>query len=269
MKRRGIPLPASLTTSRSSGFEEFRDDPVGFVRTVLGIEPWAVQQQILHALATEPRVSVRSCNGAGKTICAAWATLWFLFTRPGSIVITTAPTGQQVKNLLWRRLRDAFGNARVPLPGRCLTGMLECGADWYALGLSTDKEVNFQGPHSSAGVLMVGDEASGLAEWMFSAMAGSMTEPGAKMLLIGNPNYPMGTFYDSQRLWPQAQRFHISAFDVPAHVLRPTWKEECLRDWGADSPLYQVRVMGEFPDQAPDSLIRMSWIVEAQERSTL
>jgi hypothetical protein len=115
---------------------------------------------------------------------------------------------------------------------------------------------------------MVGDEASGLEDWLFAAMKGSMTEEGARMLLIGNPNTASGFFYESQINWPPAQRIHISAFDVPAHVLRPSWREEMLIDAGGneDDTDYRVRVLGQPPDQGPDSLIAYSWVVKAQER---
>src|SRR5207253_1420450 len=149
LKRRGIEKPAPQID-----LTQYRADPVGFAQAVLGVEPWETQIRIMEALAREPRVSVRSCHGAGKTLCAAWCALWFLMTRPGSIVVTTAPTGNQVKNLLWRRLRAAYANSRVPLPGKCQTQQLDCGPDWYAIGISTDEEVNFQGPHSAAGVMM-------------------------------------------------------------------------------------------------------------------
>jgi phage terminase large subunit len=239
---------------------------VGFCRDILGVDPWEMQCRILEALAREPRVTVRSGNGIGKTLVAAWATLWFLYTRPGCIVVTTAPTGSQVKNLLWRRIRAAYTESKTPLPGRCMTQQLECGTNWYALGISTDEEVNFQGPHSAAGVLLIGDEASGLKPWMFAAMSGSLTEPGAKQLLIGNPNDPTGSFYESHKSWAPEQRFHISAFDVPAHVLRPEWKDEIAAEFGTESPVYQVRVLGEFPDAGEGSLFPMSLIEAAQKR---
>jgi phage terminase large subunit len=261
--RRGPALPAT----GANDFTAYRERPVEFVRDILGADPWERQADILQALACESRVTVRSCNNAGKTLCAAWAALWFLQTRPGSIVVTTAPTTRQVKDLLWRRIRAAFNGARTPLNGRCLTQMLECGTDWYATGFSTDEEVNFQGPHSPHGVLFIGDEASGLAEWLFQAASGFMTEAGAKMLLIGNPNVASGYFYNSHLTWPDRQRFHISAFDVPEHVLRPAWKVQMLEDYGEDNPAYQVRVLGEFPEQGEDSLISLKWINDAQERS--
>lgn len=236
------------------------------MREVLGADPWERQVQVLEALAREDRVSVRSCNGAGKTLCAAWACLWFLLTRPGSIVVTTAPSAHQVKNLLWRRLRSAYVNAKVTLPGRLLTDRLELGTEWYAVGLATDEEVKFQGPHSASGVLMVGDEASGLKEWIFAAMQGAMTEANAKMLLIGNPNQAVGTFFESQRSWPAEQRFHISAFDVPRAILRQEFIDQALTDWGEESPLYQVRVLGNFPPQGPGSLIALADAEAAQQR---
>jgi len=235
---------------------------------VLGVNPWAKQAEILAALAEHPRVTVRSCNGAGKTLCAAWSALWFLCTRPGSIVITTAPTGRQVKDLLWRRLRGAFHGAKQPLPGACQTLQLDCGVEWYALGMATDEEVKFQGPHSSAGVMFVGDEASGLAEWVFAAMEGSMTQAGAKMLLIGNPNIARGTFYESHRAWPREQKFHVSAFDTPEWLIDRSWIEEKRCDWGEESPQYQVRILGEFPTEGDDVLIPLSWCLKAQERDT-
>jgi phage terminase large subunit len=180
--------------------------------------------------------------------------------------VTTAPTKHQVVNLLWRRLRAAYRGAKVKLQGRCLTAMLEVDTEWYAIGIATDEEVNFQGPHSAAGVLMVGDEASGLAEWIYPAMQGTLTQEGAKQLLIGNPNHAAGFFYESHRNWPAAQRFHISAFDVPAHILTPGWKEEMLADHGEASPVYQVKVLGKFPPQGTNALISLQWVEDAMNR---
>lgn len=262
----GKQLITGIAVESAADLRVYRNDPLGFAREVLGVEPWERQQAIMQAVAEFDRVTVRSCNGAGKTLVASWICLWFLYSRPNSIVVTTAPTAYQVENLLWRRLRGAFAEARVALPGRCMTKRLECGTEWYAIGMATDEEVKFQGPHSPAGVLMVGDEASGLKEWVFTAMDGTMTEEEAKMLLIGNPNQAMGRFYESHRSWPSAQRFHISAFDVPETIIRRSWIEDMRRDLGEESPVYQVRVLGEFPPMGDDTLISLKWAEEAQAR---
>lgn len=270
LKQRGS-LHESLEREADAGtpFAAYRDRPVDFVREVLGYELWSKQAEILQALAEQPRVSVRSCHNAGKTFAAAQAALWFLQTRPGSIVITTAPSGRQVRDLLWREIRTGFARARQPLVGRCLTTRIDCRPDWYATGFSTDNPVNFQGPHSPAGVLVIGDEASGLPEWLYEAIDGLLTQEGARLLLIGNPNYPVGSFYESHRTWPAEQRFHISAFDVPPHILRPDWKEEMRGKYGEESPVYQVRVLGNFPPQGANALISLLWVEAAQNRESV
>ena len=150
--------------------------------------------------------------------------------------------------------------------GRCLTTTMDCGYEWYASGYATDEQVSFQGPHSAQGVLFVGDEASGLAEWVFPAVQGFMTQDDAKMLLIGNPNHASGYFYESQRRWPKPQRFKISAFDVPEWVLRPDWKEEMRLDYGVDSPTYAIRVLGDFPAQSESSLFSLADCEKAMGR---
>lgn len=252
-------------TEATEKFTRYRNEPVAFVREILGLEPWGKQAEILNSVRDHARTTVRSCHGAGKTWTAASAALWFLQTRPGSVVITTAPSGRQVRDLLWRQIRAGFENANERLIGRVMQTTLECGTDWYATGFSTDEPINFQGPHSPAGVLFIGDEASGLAEWVFDTARGFMTQEDAKMLLIGNPNKASGSYFESHGS-PQWHALHISAFDVPPHILRPDWKEEMLEEFGADSPIYQVRVLGNFPFQSENSLFDMTWIEDAMHR---
>ena len=57
LKQRG-----ELSDAASKGnhrFVSYHDDPNGFARDILGISPWEKQEQILCALASETRVSVR------------------------------------------------------------------------------------------------------------------------------------------------------------------------------------------------------------------
>jgi hypothetical protein len=67
---------------------------------------------------------------------------------------------------------------------------------------------------------------------------------------------------------------HISSQDVlalPDYEQRPylvskEWVEEKKREWGEDSALYQVRVMGDFPTSEADALIPLNALLEATER---
>lgn len=255
-----------LLRSIDIGLERYANAPAAFLREVLGEEPWEKQAQIAQALADRRRVTVRSCNGAGKTWLASRLVLWFLYSRPGSIVVTTAPTWRQVKDQIWRYIRSCHARAR--LPGVC--NQIELAPqggerpDWYAVGISTDDPTRFQGTHSPAGVLLVVDEASGVPEPIYEAGAGFMTQAESFSLLIGNPNNPAGTFYQSHQRGDWA-RFHISAFDVPPSILAPSYIQRAREDWGEESPAYQVRVLGEFPQESDDTLIGMRYVTAAQQ----
>ena len=45
--------------------------------------------------------------------------------------------------------------------------------------------------------------------------------------------------------------------------------EERKETWGEENPIYRARVLGEFPDQAEDTLIRLSDIEAATGRDPL
>jgi hypothetical protein len=259
-----------------SAYSIYKDRPREFIEEVLHGSPWSKQVEVLDKLNRKNKVSVRSCHGVGKTYIASAAAMWFLYTRPNSIVITTAPTARQVSDLIWRQIREHHSANR--LAGRCLTTRLELGNQWFAQGFSTDDPDKFQGFHAPDLLLLV-DEAAGVAQEIFTASEGILTAAGAKVLLIGNPTSTSGKFFDSHHtlrgIWNPV---HISAFDSPnltgervsdkarAALITAEWVEERRQEWGEDSPLYQVRVLGNFPDQGEKSLIALSWLEAARDR---
>ncbi len=265
-------------------YREFADDPVGFVLEVLGVQPWERQQEILLALREHRRVTVRSAHGVGKSWVAACAALWFLYTRDPVVVLTTAPTHRQVKEILWREIRRRHAAARLPLPGRVLETGLKLSASRFALGLSTDESDRFQGFHAPH-LLVVVDEASGVPEEIFDAIDGVLTSGDCRLLLIGNPVQAAGRFYESHTK-PGWRKVVISALDSPnvqgrdlddpvalesadadhPGLVTARWVAERRQQWGEGSPLYQSRVLGNFPDQADDALISLVKIEAAIAR---
>jgi hypothetical protein len=245
----------------------YRDRPAAFMDEVLGWSPWQKQRDIAQALVEQQRVSVVSCNGAGKTAVAARLLLWFVQTRRNAVVVTTAPTWHQV-GLLWREVRSAFHSSSTPLLGEVLSHRLEIASSWYATGLSTDREERFQGYHASGstpgedgGLLVIVDEASGVDDPIFDAMRGYLTSPNCYVLLIGNGNRAQGAFYESHQRGPW-ERFSISAHDVPAHIMDRDWIAEQGEYWGEDSAQYVVRVLGKFPEEGSDFQLIPRWLLE-------
>ena len=260
-------LDSKLGTRLEAPFPEYVDDPVGFARDVLGWEPWAKQSEIGEALVLHQRVTVVSCNGAGKTSWAARLLLWFLMTRTDAIVVTTAPTWHQV-SLLWREVRSAYIAARFSLKGELMQTRLDIGPSWYAMGLSTDREERFQGFHAQGsepggpgGLLVIVDEASGVADPIWDAMRGYLTSPNCYVLAIGNGNRADGAFYESHQRG-EWERFSISAHDVPADIISRAWIEEQGEFYGEGSPQYFVRVLGKFPPKGGDYQLIPEWLLE-------
>ncbi len=261
------PIPEDQRTS-------WKKDPVKFVTDELGAEPWGKQKEILEAVRDHTRVAVRSCNGSGKTYIAAHAVLWWLKCFPDSLVITTAPTEHQVRDVLWREIRRVYHRREQFIGGKLLRTSLELDDKHYAQGLSTDTPERFQGFHEGH-ILFVVDEASGVREGIFEAIEGSMTSENSRMLLLGNPTALSGYFYEAfhrrRSLW---RTIHISALETPnvkeGEIVKPSlvteqWVKDAKVNWGEDSPMYQIRVLGEFPSESEDTLISLKIIESAVE----
>lgn len=266
-------------------------EPVPFLRHVLGADPWPKQQEIACALAANSRVAVKACHASGKTWLAARLALWFLVTRRG-IVVTTAPTWDQVRLLLWNEIHKALQEAKahsgIVFPEPTQTE-LRLAPDCYAIGLSTNEGVRFQGFHAP-NILVILDEAPGVRPDIWEAIEGARAGGDVRILALGNPTIPGGAFYDAftsnRDGWAT---FTISAFDTPnlggvtlpallemddaglavsprPYLTTRRWVREIHAEHGPLSPYYQARVDGNFPEQAEDALISLAWIEAAAMR---
>jgi len=265
-------------TGARGTLDRYRRDPVAFCRERLRFEPWSKQREILESVRDHTRTAVRSCHAAGKTATAARAALWFIAVHPHSRVITTAPTWAQVRDLLWREIRLGYQAADGFMGGELFDTRLELGTDWVAFGLSTDRPERFQGHHAE-NLLLVIDEASGVAEPICEAAAGFLTSPGARLLLIGNPTTTSGEFFAA---FHSARGFyntiHIPASatpaftgetvpaDVAAKLVGRRWVDDHRRKWGEGSPLYQVRIAADFPSTSDDAVVSLGDLEAAQQR---
>ena len=252
----------------------YQRDPLFFCKEVMGEEKhWAKQVKVLQALARGRRVAVRSGHGVGKSYVAADAVLWFIECFAPAIVITTAPTWRQVEKILWGEVAEHYSRSKHPLGGQILKTELRFGPKWYAMGFSSDKPDNFQGYHQ-ANVLIIVDEPSGIPDEIFHAIEGTLSNKNAKLLLIGNPIRDTGYFADAFKS-PLFEKIHISCLESPNVIFGEEiipglttrkWVEEMKEEWGEDSSIYKSRVLGDFPGEGADTLIRLDWIEKAKQR---
>lgn len=240
---------------------------------VLGYHPWEKQLEISQSIRDHRNTAVRSCNGAGKTFHVAREALRFLFSFPDAVVINTAPTWTQVENQFWRYFRDAYKSAAYPLGGNLLKTEYTISDTWFAKGIANnpDNVASFQGWHAR-NIMMIFDEASGISPKIFEAAIGAMSGgETVRFVVIGNPNMNSGPFYDAFKD-PTYNKIKISAFDIPnvkeQRMVIPGltdhhFVEEIRTRYGESSAAYKVRVLGEFPDHASDTLIGIDQIESA------
>jgi hypothetical protein len=140
-------------------------------------------------------------------------------------------------------------------------------AEAFAVARTARRETPeaFQGFHSSAGMLFIVDEASGVDNLIFEIGQGAMSSKGAKTLLTGNPTRTSGYFYDTfhkdRGLWHT-----IKVACADAKMVDPAFITEMADKYGADSNVYRVRVEGEFSKEGDDTVIPLSWIESAVAR---
>ena len=280
-----------LVTKAREARTTAQQDPVLWVKTVLGVEPWAMQQRVLESVRDNRETVVRSCHSMGKSFVAACVVIWFLYTHPSSIVITTAPTDRQVRGILWREIRRMHRRAPHPLGGEPLTKQLSLRDDWYAWGFTAPEwdPTRFQGFHGKSALVVI-DEASGVSPLIYEAIDSILSGQHARMLHIGNPTDETGRFGQAFKTG-HASRITVSAFDTPnltgfgitiddirsgkwrakangpypfPTLVTPDWVADMHERWGENSPMWEARVLARFPVLSDNALVPWPWI----ERST-
>jgi hypothetical protein len=239
--------------------------PVQWAQERLHAFLWSLQAVILESVRDHRKTAVRSCHGPGKSWLAAAAIAWWIDShRPGeAFAITSAPTGRQVKAILWRYLNRLHASAQ--LPGRMNQ------TEWY-IQTPTGKEelcafgqkpadydpAAFQGIHERA-LLLVLDEAGGIPKSLWTAGGSLLTNDACRELAIGNPDDPTSEFAEVCKPGTAWHTISISAFQTPNLSGEPvpqalaeslvgrTWIEEARAEW---APSWQWVTRDGFPSDA-------------------
>jgi hypothetical protein len=239
----------------------YRDNPVLFVKEVLGATPYDYQAEFLDAIANgERKMSVRSGHGTGKSTSASWAMLWYVLLRFPNKVVVTAPTSSQLFDALFAELKRWVNELPPHLHQLLIVKSdrveLSSAASEAFISARTSRAETpeaLAGVHSE-NVLLVVDEASGVPEKVFEAAAGSMSGHSATTILLSNPTRSSGTFYESQtRMSKSWWTRRWSCVDSP--LVSDEFVDEMRERYGEDSNAFRIRVLGEFPLADDDTII--------------
>ncbi|MCA9297410.1 MAG: hypothetical protein KDA28_00005, partial [Phycisphaerales bacterium] len=251
-------------------------DPEFFSEKILGRTRWEGQRAIAASVREHRETHVRSGHALGKTNeFAATAIEWFLTTPDGRVIIT-GPTFEQVKQGLWKEIRQLFFRARDR--GFMLgEGMRK--EEWELAPrhdiriAAVDNISAIQGGRGSK-VLVIVDEAQGVADDLWDALDSLRTAEDSRLLTGGNPLFARGRWHAMHedttanliRLDAEEHPNILTGREVIPGAITRTWLEEMRVKHGPDylsSPVYQGRVLGEFPEDGVFQVITLGMLEDA------
>lgn len=308
-RRGGLEDQLQLSDADYDGYldliEEWRVDPVLYVRQRLGMNPTWQQEKIIDAIGPPgAKVTVRSGHGIGKSSALSGALLWHQETQEFARAVCTAPTKAQLTLVLWgelakwRRKSDEAA-AKMGLPralwltsliGMTAERMYDVGApqEWYTAARASRKENPdaLQGMHASdvdvsadgqtaveagdaVSLLFCLEEASGVPDVVIEVAEGALSSPGSRLVMAGNPTRTSGFFFNSHHKSRGAYSkiLHFRSSDSP--LVDKSYRANLVRKYGEGSNIVRVRADGEFPKQDDDVLIALEHAEAAVTREVV
>jgi len=251
--------------------QRWQKSPRAFIKDIWGLVPehdnskfvkgkHITRQQDLILQAVENalvgkgsrRISVRSGHGIGKSTCLSWLVLWFLCCFLDAQVPCTAPTSEQMHDVLWKELARWIDKMPPWLKEKfewssSYIRVLERPETWFSRAKTARKEA----PEALAGVhgdhvMMVVDEASGVPEEIFNTAEGALTNENVLLIIISNPTRLNGYFYDSHHV--DKENWQTLAFNSEkSPIVDRSYVDRISSKHGLGSDEYRIRVLGQFP----------------------
>ena len=227
------------------------------------------------------RMAVSSGRGIGKSALVSWLVIWMLTTRIGSTTIVSANSETQLRAVTWAEITKWLAlalnshwfevSATRVMPAKWLTELVERdlkkGTRYWGVEGRLWSEENpdaYAGVHNFDGVMLIFDEASGIADPIWAVSAGFFTEntPNRFWLAFSNPRRNTGYFYEAFNAKRDFWRNKV----VDARSVEGTDKavyEQIIQEYGPDSVQAHVEVYGEFPSAGDDQFIPVYLVDDA------
>lgn len=241
----------------------YRYDIYAFAVEALGVNPTWQQALLFESIVYDgSRTTVASGHGTGKTASAGIVALWHLLFFEESIMMFTAPQIGQLKKQVWKeisinldRLRNGSLGWLADYVGFLSEMVYIKGSKekWYVFAKTAPKHqpTNIAGNHGDNYFVWV-DEASGVSDEVLDVAFGALTHEDNRAVMTSQPTRNVGMFYESHhKLSHRAGGIWTSLVfngEESPLVSQASIKEQLQKYGGRDSPQYQIRVLGRFPD---------------------
>ena len=239
-------------------YQRARKDLNYFVRKVLRLEPTWQQQELLDAvMAGKKKIAVKSGQGPGKTTISGAIGLWLAWRKRGAMGVVTAPTMRQCREVWLAECRRLLQRA-VSWFQKCVTITATAirvfgSRDWGVKTVTATNSQAAQGFHAED-LFVICEEASGVSRELITQYKGTLSNPNAFFLMIGNPNTRDCEFFNC--FTANRDKWYCLTFNAE-ETPRSSWfdplrNEELAEEFGRNSDVYRVRVLGEFPHVDPN-----------------
>ncbi|RPI52828.1 MAG: hypothetical protein EHM49_05025, partial [Deltaproteobacteria bacterium] len=234
-----------------------------------GTSPTPQQIEGLTGFAKNKRMSIRSGHGTGKSTLSAWISLNFISTRPYSKVVVTAPTNRQLYDIYWAELAKWFRRSKLQdefVQQKDKFFHKSAPKDWWIRLVSPQARATkdeqaetlagFHGDH----LLIICDEASGIADPVFIPLEGALTQEDNKVMLLGNPTKNHGYFYDTHFHRDISKKWHHLHWDSrESPIVTKEMVDYFETKYGIDSNVFAIRIVGNPPTDDQNALISLAW----------
>lgn len=278
-----MSVPVDAETQLIEDIAGFHNDPLGYV---LYAFPWGErgtplegktlrrwQREWLESVGKRLqagavdageviREATASGHGIGKSALVAMLVKWAMDTREDTRGIVTANTDTQLRTKTWPELSKWHGMSLTShwatltatalisnSPGHDKTWRID------AVPWSETNTEAFAGLHNEGRrLLLVFDEASGIADRVWEVAEGALTDERTEIIwaVFGNPTRNVGRFRDCFRS-PRWNTRHIDNRTVEGVNLAEM--AAMVAEYGEDSDIVKVRVRGLFPSQSSAQFI--------------
>jgi phage terminase large subunit len=268
----------------SLAIEQWRMDPVQFVRDNFSAEPDEWQKDALMSLVTHDRICMKACKGPGKSCVLAWAILWFLMCYPHCNLLATSITGDNLRDGLWKEI--AYWKKKSPIIDHMFEWQAEriyckehpedwwCSARTWSKGADMSKQnETLAGLHAEYTMIIM-DEAGGIPSSVAAAATASLSTGIKNMILMaGNPTTTEGPLYDACT----RERHLFKVIEITGDPDDPKRSPRIKLDyaraeiekWGRNHPYVLVNIFGKFPPSQSDKLLGPEEVKAAMERTVL
>lgn len=227
--------------------------------------------EIEQAYAKKIGLSIMSGQGPGKDAFTSWLIWKFITTFSFCKILCTAPTAHQLRSILWSELTKWISYSPIKEWFEIQTDKIyfrdtpNPGERWFCIARTAnpkdtpeEQAETLSGQHEDY-MLMVVDEASGVADPVFKPLEGTQTGKLNLALVIFNPTKAKGYAIDTQR----KDRRHWVTLRwncEESSIVQQSQIEFMRSKYGRESNTYRIRVLGLPPKMDEFTLLDPEWI---------